>query len=80
MITITHEEIKNKLLNHYSETEPTTREFVITSTGYKGGEMMYLSGSPPKGYAIYIKVNAFLSLYDNHGKRWKMITNVEVIA
>lgn len=38
----------------------------------------FLSGTPPKGYAIYTPEPRSLSLYDDHGKRFRIIGDVKL--
>lgn len=76
--TITEEEIKEKLLKHYGPS--CDRELIKTPVkndhGSVGSVYFSLSGSPPKGHAIYIPGIRQLSLYDAHGKRFRIIREV----
>ncbi len=66
---MTTEEIKQILLKHYGEPPDTKRE--IIRFNLENCVLFVLSGTPPKGYGIYIKAKEKLNLYDNEGKRFE---------
>ena len=72
--TFSFEEIKEKLAHHYGgsgeERDLHVKPFK-DSYGEVGSVHISLSGSPPKGYAIYTPESNILSLYDWRGKRFK---------
>ena len=85
MKTITKEEIKRKLAKHYSgstEEHMELRDLYQVQNednhGCLGSVFFSLTGSPPKGYAIYIPGHRLLSLYDRYGKRFRIIREVKV--
>lgn len=48
----------------------------ITNDHTKIGSVIFsLDGSPPKGYAIYIRELHTVCFYDNHGTRFKRLSN-----
>lgn len=78
---ITHTEIKKMLVTYYGTNieDNMQQELVVHRTNVTGGDaVMYLSGSPPKGYCI--SVGGLVSLYDLWGKRFKMFhsTRLEI--
>jgi len=76
--TITEEELKEKLMQHYGRG--VDREMVKTeiknSHGTVGSVLYSLDGSPPKGYVLFVPQIRQLSLYDAHGKRFRIIREV----
>lgn len=74
METITEEEIREKLCKHYGSMD---RELVKNeredSHGTVGSVVYSLDGSPPKGYAIAIPGIRRVNLYDNKGKRFRIL-------
>jgi hypothetical protein len=79
--TITETEIREKLANHYAgdnefrDLVKNKREDAYNSVG----SIVYsLEGSPPKGYAIYTPESRRVSLYDNRGKRFRILQNTVV--
>lgn len=81
MKTITYTEIKEMLakkhLGHVSLDDMSRELVVYKATGRC--KMMMLSGSPPKGYCIYIENHRTVNLYDVTGKRFKRFAETEAI-
>jgi hypothetical protein len=82
MITITHSDIKEMLANKYgggaTRRCDMDRELVIQETNHVSGSIIiWLSGSPPKGYCI--AGNSTVSLYDLNGKRFKIFMGTQVV-
>lgn len=85
MITITYADIKEMLVNKYCGTASIenqaanmNRELVVhTTPGNKKDVVLWLHGSPPKGYCI--AGNAIVSLYDLNGKRFKIFTGAHAV-
>ena len=79
--TFTELEIKQKLCRHYGDT-PDRRNMIKCKheDEHNGVGTVFYSvvGSPPKGYAIYVKRRHMLSMYDGHGKRFKIYRNVDI--
>lgn len=77
-MTISEEEIKEKLMQHYGNTvdRELVKTEVVNDHGTVGSVYYSLDGSPPKGHAIYIPGISQLSLYDSHGKRFRIIRGV----
>lgn len=79
--TITEDEIREKLATHYGG-DNSTREFVRNERkdnhGTLGSVVYSLSGSPPKGYAIYTPEIRRISFYDIQGKRFRILDEVTV--
>lgn len=79
MVEITEEQIREKLAKHYGKNDPgnLTRKLhrVVNRDDHTqvGSIFWSLDGSPPKGYALYIKAGQMLSLYDVFGKRFAII-------
>ena len=77
----TSEDIKEKLIDHYGPT--CERELVKTPVendhGTVGSIYYSITGSPPKGHAVYIPGLKRLSLYDAHGKRFAIYDGVSDI-
>ena len=69
----TEQEIKNKLCHHAS-VKPHFRELVkakLRPENHEGEATVYMvSGTPPKGYAVYIPGHYVVNFYDRHGKRF----------
>lgn len=83
--TISKEEIKKKLSKHYpGETKHNMeiRELYehknVDDHEHVGSVFFSLTGSPPKGYAIYTPLLRKLSLYDAGGRRFRIIKNVRL--
>lgn len=76
--TITEQELREKLSKHYGG-DNSSRDLMknerLDDHGTVGSIVYSLSGSPPKGYAIVIPELAEISFYDNHGKRFRQVTN-----
>ncbi|KXA91506.1 hypothetical protein AKJ57_01040 [candidate division MSBL1 archaeon SCGC-AAA259A05] len=76
METVSREEIKGKLCKH-SGYPPEERKLVevrpICDYGEVGAIILIINGSPPKGYALCIPELRKISLYDSHGKRFKIM-------
>lgn len=72
---ITKEEIKKILLKHYGENDDSVGRILVEYSPKKEDNakctFFTLSGTPPKGYALYIPDHRLLCLYDNRGKRFK---------
>lgn len=82
MITITYSDIKGMLANKYgggaTRQDDMNRELVIQETNHVSGSMIiWLSGSPPKGYCI--AGNGIVSMYDLNGKRFKILMGTRVV-
>ncbi|KXA99473.1 hypothetical protein AKJ41_05350 [candidate division MSBL1 archaeon SCGC-AAA259O05] len=80
---ITEEEIREKLGKHHGG-DWTGRDLVrIESDQGRGGDegvfFYFLTGSPPKGYAIYVPSLRLLSFYDAFGKRFRIMDEVAEI-
>lgn len=82
MKTITREEIKKKLARHYGgslKKNMERRELIEFDHDEekqldKGScVFFFLSGTPPKGYAIYVPGHRLISLYDWQGKRFRIL-------
>lgn len=79
---LTYEDIKRKLLKHYVgrngslERDMGYRDLEVSER--ENSIFFSVSGTPPKGYGIYIPENRHLSLYDHKGKRFKRY-NAEVV-
>ncbi len=72
--SFTLKEIKEKLACHYGRKDDNMKRDMIVKPfiddhGTVGSIHISLSGSPPKGFAIYSF--GILSLYDLEGKRFK---------
>lgn len=79
--SISEEEIKKKLCKHYG-TDPQMRK-MIKCHHYDNhdtlGTIFYsISGSPPKGWAVYVKSRRLLSLYDGRGKRFSIYRGIRI--
>jgi hypothetical protein len=76
MVILTEKEIKEILSKEYdgdSSGRELTRDNIINQYNEVGTVFFSLEGSPPKGYAIYIKgVNAII-FYDGYGEKFKEI-------
>lgn len=81
METITEDEIRAKLSEHYGG-DNSNRDLVVNerldSHGSVGSIVYSLSGSPPKGYAIAIPELRVVNFYDNHGKRFRILEETTV--
>ncbi len=81
METITENEIRGKLSDHYGG-DNSTRDFLKNERddayGSPGSIVYSLSGSPPKGYAIVIPALRMVNFYDNHGKRFRILRDTVV--
>lgn len=82
MITIAYSDIKLMLAKKYSGGEARQddmdRELVVNTTpGNRNDVVLWLSGSPPKGYCI--AGNGIVSLYDLNGKRFKIWISAVVV-
>ena len=78
MKEMSYEEIRQKLTKHYDHRNPPCqRELNVLEM--HNGAMMALDGTPQKGYAIYIEERSRINLYDNEGKRFRIIDDVEVV-
>lgn len=84
MQRITRGEIKRKLAKHYqgpTEEHLERRDLIELNHDEencldKGSCIIFfLSGTPPKGYAIYTPALRRVSLYDARGKRFRKITS-----
>lgn len=77
MNTITVEEIKKKLSDHYDRGQSfdmRKMDMIIPPSAIssiKQPVIFVLSGTPPKGYAIYISELRLLNLYDLEGRRFR---------
>lgn len=73
---ITLDEIRERLGRHYG-VGGLDRELLTNirydSHGDVGSVVCSLNGSPPKGYALYIPGHKMVSLYGNHGKRFRIL-------
>lgn len=74
------EEIRKNLLKHYNKyyTSNSGREadrsLVIFGPNKKDGAecvLFVLSGTPPKGFALFIRERGDIYFYDAEGKRYK---------
>lgn len=82
MNTITEQELKDALLDHYSDGG-IDRDLVKNARddghGSAVGSVVYsLRGSPPKGYAIAIPEFREVSLYDHKGERFRRMRETVV--
>ncbi len=79
---LTENRIRACLSYHYGK-DNSSREFHKNiredSHGTVGSVVYSLDGSPPKGYAIYIPELSKVSLYSNHGERFKMYSSTSVV-
>lgn len=82
MKTITRKEIKRKLGCHYGGSfEKNMERRELIEFNHDEGRCLdkgscvffFLSGTPPKGYAIYTPRMRRISLYDGHGKRFRIL-------
>ena len=80
MNEVTIREISDKIQNHYGSTDRDTFIYKCRDCYTEVGSV-YLSvkGSPPKGSAVYLPGHRVVSIYDVHGRRWKNLTNTEII-
>jgi len=81
MRTVTEAEIFEKLARHYGGDNSMRRLFKCVhrdSWGSVGSIFFSLTGSPPKGYAIYIPELRLLNFYDNYGRRFRKMDDVEL--
>lgn len=76
----TKEQIKEELLKHYnkyyvgnSEKAPNRELIAFGPDKENGAECVFfaLAGTPPKGYALFVRERGDLYLYDAEGKRFK---------
>ena len=81
METVTEDEIREKLSNHYGG-DNSSREFVKNErrdSHESTGSVVYsLSGSPPKGYAIAIPGLRKVNLYNHQGERFQILRDTVV--
>ena len=79
--SIAESEIREKLSQHYGG-DNSTRDLVknerVDDHGTVGSVVYSLSGSPPKGYAIVIPGIRRVNLYDNKGKRFRIMKETVV--
>ena len=82
MKNITNKEIKEILLKKYvNEQDRELIQTKIKNSYGKVGTIFYsLNGSPPKGYALYIKEMRTIIFYDCFGKKFKKITSMEIVV
>lgn len=82
MNVITEFEIREKLSNHHGDTQKPYRQLIrqkMQDSYEEVGSIHYsLNGSPPKGYAIYTPRHRLVSLYNNRGKRFRILRDVIV--
>lgn len=79
MNVITKSEIKDKLLTHCRGNDRKLMTFYHTDSYENVGTVFFsLNGSPPKGYAVYIKDACIVSFYDKKGRRFRKLTNTDV--
>lgn len=71
---ITYDEVKEKLSMHH-EGGASQRELIIHKTSNRDA-VLWLSGTPPKGYCI--AANGIVSLYNVWGKRFKIYQNTRL--
>ncbi|SIS16801.1 hypothetical protein [Natronorubrum thiooxidans] len=83
METITEDEIREKLADHYGG-DNSNRELIKNerndSHDAVGSVVYSLSGSPPKGYVIVIPGLRRVNFYDNRGKRFRAMKETVVEA
>jgi len=73
-------EIKQKLLNHSGINDGWYRR--LEKQSMKAGSRLTfyaLSGTPPKGYAVYNHQNKELCFYNSHGKRYINAKGIEKV-
>lgn len=87
MNTISREEIKKKLAKHYGGSFKLNmeRRELIEYNHDEGKRLdkgscifFFLSGTPPKGYAIVTPRHRRISLYNHQGKRFRILTETVV--
>lgn len=87
MKTISREEIRRELAIHYdggtgfSVKHRTLVEYDHdegTTLGEGSVIFLFLSGTPPKGYAIVIPEHRTINLYDAWGKRFRIINDAKL--
>lgn len=87
MRTIPRDEIKRKLATHYGgDIEDSMRRRTLVEYNHDEGTRLekgsvnffFLSGTPPKGYAIAIPGHRTINLYDAWGRRFRIIDDVEL--
>ncbi|KXB01495.1 hypothetical protein AKJ41_01260 [candidate division MSBL1 archaeon SCGC-AAA259O05] len=77
---ITEEEIREKLGKH-AGGDWTDRDLVrigsdLGDGGKEGVFFYFLTGSPPKGYAVYVPSLRLLSFYDARGERFRIMDEI----
>jgi len=82
MKNITNKEIKEILLKKYvNEKDRKLIQTKIKNSYQRVGTIFYsLNGSPPKGYALYIKELRTIIFYDCSGKKFKKITEMKIVV
>ncbi|KXA88935.1 hypothetical protein AKJ61_03910 [candidate division MSBL1 archaeon SCGC-AAA259B11] len=80
---IAEKEIWEKLGKH-AGGDWTSRNLIRIGSGRERGEnrgvlFYFLSGSPPKGYAIFVPSLRLVSFYDAFGKRFRIVDEVAKI-
>lgn len=85
MKTITHDEIKEKLVRHYDPTgsaENPRMEVMHIDIDTSGQDVVFfaLSGCPPEGYGIFIQGHKSLILYNTRGVPFEGIEVDEVVS
>jgi len=87
MKIISREEIKRKLATHYGgNIGDSMRHRTLVEYNHDEGELLdngrvvffFLSGSPPKGYAIVVPGHRTIHLYDAWGRRFRIIDEIEL--
>jgi hypothetical protein len=85
MDTISHDEIKEKLVRHHNpdespEDQRMTMAHSIADTSGEDVIFFALSGCPPEGYGIFIQGHKRLILYTTRGMPFEQIMVDEVTA